>query len=363
MGDTGASGPEHWDFGGELKIDLLVIVQASSPEALLALTSEYRSRMGEFDICIARAEEGVRLPNQKEHFGFLDGISDPHIEGAPTGRTVPKESVKAGEFILGYTNEYGILPPSPALNSGAKIDDIGKNGSFMVFRKLKQDVFAFREYFRLASENPEEEEFFIAKAVGRWKSGAPLVLSPVSSNSPASNDFGYASTDAHGLRCPIGAHIRRANPRDALNNSPEDSLAVVSRHRLLRRGALYGPRLAEEASANDGEDRGILFICIVADIRRQFEFVQQSWINNPKFGGLFNDPDPILGNPKDGDEANLTIQRRPVRKRLKNLPRFVTTKGGAYLFLPSISALKSLAALQSQDSGISPEESSLDGQK
>ncbi len=138
--------------------------------------------------------------------------------------------------------------------------------------------------------------------VGRWPSGAPLVLSP-ERDDPAladPNDFMYAQSDAHGYACPIGAHIRRANPRDSLDPRPgsPESIAVNKRHRLLRRGRAYGPPLSVEQALSDRDapvdERGLHFICLNGNIARQFEFVQHTWINNPKFDQLYDDADPIL---------------------------------------------------------------------
>jgi deferrochelatase/peroxidase EfeB len=188
--------------------------------------------------------------------------------------------------------------------------------------------------------------------VGRWTSGAPLVLAPEEDNPDLAdaNDFDYARADPYGYRCPIGAHIRRAHPRDSLDPEPGSarSIALDKRHRLLRRGREYGPPLPVEealsarAPAAADEDRGLHFICISANIARQFEFVHHTWINNPKFDGLYDDADPLLGahHPYGG---TFTVQARPVRTRITDLPRFVHVRGGAYFFLPGIRALRYLA--------------------
>jgi deferrochelatase/peroxidase EfeB len=112
----------------------------------------------------------------------------------------------------------------------------------------------------------------------------------------------------------------------------------VARHRLLRRGRSYGPRIAEPL-VDDKAERGLHFICLCADIERQFEFVQQTWINNPVFGQLVGEVDPLVGSQTAGD-AVFTIQREPVRRRLRDVKCFVTLRGGAYFFLPSIKALR-----------------------
>ena len=157
------------------------------------------------------------------------------------------------------------------------------------------------------------------------------------------NNFAYFDKDPHGLACPIGSHIRRSNPRDALGPDPPTALNSANRHRILRRGRSYGRHL-ENPMVDDGADRGLHFICLNSDIERQFEFVQQTWINNPVFAGLDGEVDPLVGNLKKGD-AIFTVQAEPLRHRVHNLSRFVVVKGGSYFFLPSIRALKYLASL------------------
>jgi Dyp-type peroxidase family len=187
-----------------------------------------------------------------------------------------------------------------------------------------------------------------AKFVGRWPSGAPLVLSP-DKDDPAladADDFGYFDRDPRGFACPLGSHIRRANPRDSLGPDTTRALASANRHRILRRGRSYGPRL-QDPRVDDGADRGLHFICLNSDIERQFEFVQQTWINNPVFGGLNGEVDPLVGyqDKLEKGDAMMTVQADPVRMRVHNIRPFVTVKGGAYFFLPSIRALRFLASL------------------
>ncbi|HEY3002590.1 MAG TPA: peroxidase, partial [Kribbellaceae bacterium] len=187
-----------------------------------------------------------------------------------------------------------------------------------------------------------------AKVVGRWTSGAPLVLAP-DHDDPAvarSNDFRYHAADPDGLACPVGAHIRRVNPRDALEPAPgtDRSLEVNKRHRLLRRSRSYrteGP--ANGRAAEGGEERGLYFFCLNANLARQYEFVQHTWINNPVFNGRYHETDPLVGGRHTG--ATFTEPARPVRRRHRGLPQFVTVRGGAYFFLPGLSALRYLTNL------------------
>ena len=192
---------------------------------------------------------------------------------------------------------------------------------------------------------PVERDRLGAKFVGRYKSGAPLVLSPEKDDPGLSseNNFAYFDKDPHGLACPIGSHIRRSNPRDSLGPDAQTALNSANRHRILRRGRSYGRRL-KNPLVDDGAERGLHFICLNSDIERQFEFVQQTWINNPVFSGLYDEVDPLVGNLAKGDKL-FTVQADPLRRRVQNLSRFVVMKGGSYFFLPSIRALNYLAKL------------------
>jgi Dyp-type peroxidase family len=245
-----------------------------------------------------------------------------------------------------------VVPPgAEGLNARPGMHDFGRNGTYLVFRQLAQDVSKFWNFIdqatRTASGKSDSsaQEKLGAKFVGRWESGAPLVLSPHRDKPSlgSENNFEYLSTDPHGSACPIGSHIRRANPRDSLGPDARTALNTANRHRILRRGRSYGHRLANRMM-DDGKERGLLFICLNSDIQRQFEFVQQTWINNPVFGGLDQEVDPLIGNLAKGD-AVFTVQGEPLRTRVHNLSRFVTVKGGSYFFLPSLRALKYIASL------------------
>ena len=185
-----------------------------------------------------------------------------------------------------------------------------------------------------------------AKFMGRWPSGAPLVLAPdqddplIAADKNKVNDFKYHQED--GYKCPMGSHIRRSNPRDSLDPNPVESAKAVSRHRIIRRGRPYGAPDAPK-SANKGDDVGIIFIAINASIKRQFEFLQQMWVNDPKFDGMYENKDCITGD--NYDLTIMTIQREAVRRRIRSVPRFVRVRGGGYFFVPSITALRYLASL------------------
>src|SRR5262249_647394 len=222
-------------------------------------------------------QECYALPTETEHFGFRDGISHPAVEGSGIPGTNSAETpLKAGEFVLGYPDETGAYPPMP------EPEILGRNGTYAVLRKLHQRVGAFRQYLHANGPNPSAEELLAAKMMGRWRSGAPLALAPerddpnLGSDRMRNNEFLFRD-DPLGLKTPPGSHIRRANPRDA-------SVAGSPRwHRMIRRGTSYGPPLAQGILADDGIDRGIMFVFIGAHLRRQFEFVQSEWLNDAVF--------------------------------------------------------------------------------
>jgi len=361
LGDDGGSAPEFWDIK-ENGIDVLLMIQAPNPAERDDFSKSIKDDYARFGITMAATAFGNQPENKKEHFGFTDSISQPFIENSPATPKGTQSCVRAGEFILGYHNEYGLLPATPTINGAddknnylpplstdTRLRDFGCNGSYFVFRKLYQDVAGFNHYLDTHTKSAEHKAVVAAKFVGRWPSGTPLVVSPGGDIAETydKNNFFFMNNDAKGLSCPIASHIRRSNPRDSLAGGPEQSIKTANRHRLLRRGIQYGPQFAS-GNTDDGQDRGILFFCVNADIKRQFEFVQQTWINNPKFGDMYNDRDPITGNnfdPKsdnDGKEYNMTIPGCP-REKFTDIPRFVTVKGGGYFFLPSIPALKYLA--------------------
>jgi Dyp-type peroxidase family len=278
------------------------------------------------------------LANRQTSFGFRDGISNPAIEGTGIPATNPKEApIKAGEFFLGYRNEVGEFPPMPVP------EVLGRNGTYFVARKLYTRVAAFRQYLRSKATGPEDEERLAAKMVGRWPSGAPLALAPdrdepeLGGDRGRSNDFLYRNDDARGLKCPLGSHVRRMNPRDS------EIVGVTRLHRIIRLGGSYGSALPAGVLDDDGVDRGIIFVGLCTNLERQFEFLKIHWINDGLFFGAQGEKDPLAG-PNEG-EGQFTIPQEPIRQRLKGLPTFVVTRGGEYFFAPSLPALRWLAAL------------------
>ena len=340
LGDTGANAPEHW-VGGVASPDLHAIAVLFARDA-----TEHARCVSEHEQLVAGCP-GVELLSvldleavppfnyAHDHFGYRDRLSQPVIEGGgedPTpGSGAP---LKAGEFILGYPDEYGVMAGDPLP------EILARNGSYMAYRRLQEHVGEFRDFLRQHGDTPEEQELIAAKLMGRWRSGAPLVLSPdkddpvLAADMQRNNDFNYKEMDPHGYAVPLGSHARRMNPRDTAAN--------MNRRRMIRRGATYGPYLPDGA-ADDGADRGIAAFVICGSLIRQFEFAQNVWVNDRSFHELGNERDPIIGN-QDGT-LEFKIPKRPIRKKIVGLPAFTTVRGGAYFFLPGLRALSYLASL------------------
>jgi Dyp-type peroxidase family len=340
LGDVGDNSPENWErpFGTpDVHLGLMALApdQERLEEVLNRAKRAYQQLPG---VTATYRQDCRQLPTGREPFGFRDGISQPAIEGSGVPVSNSKEApLKAGEFVLGYPDESGRLPAMPVPPT------LGRNGSYVAFRKLRQDVAAFRRFLVERATSAAEEEWLAAKLMGRWRSGAPLALSPdhddpsLGADPNRRNDFLYYDDDRQGFKCPTGSHIRRMNPRDQFR----DEMVQVNRHRLIRRGTVYGPLLPDGVLEDDGSDRGIFFVFIGADLKRQFEFVQSEWVNQGTFIGQPNDKDPIAG-PNDGSGL-FTIPKQPIRQRLHGLASFVTNRGGEYFFMPGLKALRWLA--------------------
>jgi Dyp-type peroxidase family len=342
LGDTGESAPEHWEppLGGT-DVHLGIYVLAPDTPRLEALFAGAREALRDVPgITPIWRLDTYMLPNERTSLGFKDGIGQPAIEGSGIPGTNPyEEPLKAGEFVLGYSNENGDVPQM------LQPEVLGRNGTYIVFRKLQTRVAAFRQYLRAHAKSRAEEEILTAKFVGRWPSGAPLVLAPerddpeLGADPKLNNAFLYAADDARGLRCPFGAHARRANARDSA------IIGIARMHRIIRRSSSYGSMLPEGVLEDDGADRGILFVGIGANIARQFEFVKTQWINEGTFFGTPTEMDPLVG-PHDGS-GQFTVPQQPIRRRLTELPRFVVNRGGEYFFMPGLRALHWIADLDS----------------
>ncbi|MGZ3338356.1 MAG: Dyp-type peroxidase [Reyranella sp.] len=317
----------------------------------------------------------------REHFGFADGLSQPIPYGTDdggkddtivlgNGQPAPRDpwhGVPLGEILLGHLNAHAEDAPGPLVADDllARTSDLtqqgapegffnfGLNGSYMVVRELRQYVARFWNSLadnaaRIRAHDPAATQvtadWLAERVVGRNVDGHMLCpsgfLAPDEYDLPQ-NAFGFIETDPHGHGCPVGSHVRRANPRDSLAKdaaSAQTLLDAANNHRILRRGRKYGPPAADRQS-DDGAERGLLFICLNADIARQFEFVQQTWILNKNFATLYDETDPLVG-PKGG----FTIGEQPLR-RIVDVETFIQTAGGEYFFLPSLPALKYLASL------------------
>jgi Dyp-type peroxidase family len=359
LGDVGDSSPDEWDPPWrEHRVHILLMMYGRTDKALAEHCQKFRGLLpnGVQEIKPDQPAGLLRIDGdltRKEHFGFLDGLSNPDIQGVPEdggrqdiGNPDDKggfRKIPIGEFILGHRGEGGEIAPMPLPHS------LAYEATYLVFRKLEQNVPRFRSYldaqanaFARAFPNgppAKLKDFLAAKMMGRWPDGPSLVDDPYGPGGPgkAGNTFGYAQ-DPAGARCPLGAHVRRANPRDSLGFGGK----TMSRHRLIRRGIAYGEYLPP--GKQDEARRGIIFIAFNSGFD-QFEFVQQNWIN---YGDDFeqgNDGDPIVGSRKTGqmvipgDEAT---GRRPFI--CFDIPRFVTTRGGDYFFVPSLTGLRVLAS-------------------
>ena len=380
LGDVDKNDPAKWYWGGTAgtRVDLLVMVYAKTEPEAASVADECLAGLHAAKAvtkCLDPALTGELLADPKrkspagrqlfrEHFGFADGISQPEIEGTyrAANRVTERGSqhlVKPGEFLLGYMAGDGTANPGipidarldghallPPANSGAGPDlrEFGRNGTYLVFRHLEQHVREFSDFVATASSastSPQNAEEFAARLVGRHRDGLPLIATD--SDSAHTNEFTFAG-DPHGFTCPVGSHIRRANPRDSLAADPAAALRSANRHRLLRRGRPYVRPYPPEATQQNGVERGMLFICLNGDIERQFEFVQQNWVNNTVFSGVGCEQDGLVGAP-GGDPGCFTVQSPSVRQRTLKVPSFVTVRGGAYFFLPGLATIRYLATL------------------
>ncbi|KRF34174.1 peroxidase [Nocardioides sp. Soil805] len=342
LGDTGESGPDHWEKPlGTAEVHVAVAVLSSDEATLQAVAERARDAHAELPgVDLIWRQDCYQLATGRTSFGFKDGIGQPAVEGSGRPPSNPRERpLRAGEIILGYPDETGELPPMPTP------PELGRNGTYVVFRKLHTKVAAYRSYLRDRATTRAERDLLAAKMVGRWQSGAPLAVSPdaddpeLGSDPRRNNDFLYAD-DPSGFKCPVGAHARRANPRDALDG---EGSVDVRLHRMVRRGTSYGPMLPDGVTEDDGVDRGIIFVFAGAHLKRQFEFVKTQWLNDGIFIGAPLESDPLVG--PHHDSTRFTIARRPIRRRLQDLPPFVITRGGEYCFAPGLSALRWLADL------------------
>lgn len=377
LGDFDSSDPSKWQWGGpnNERVDIMLMVFGKN-ESIAENYFQSLKQQFEPGLSIVHVLDGKPLPNDREHFGFRDGISQPVIKGSNVAAAGNNNDIDAGEFVLGYKNEYGVYPDAPLVkvsqgnlellpdnpggygSNGKRFKDIGLNGTYFVLRQLEQNVNGYWSFIKKQTidengiPNNEEATKIAAKMMGRWPSGAPLVKEPDKNLGVDSDDnsFGYKKEDKDGEKCPFGSHIRRMNPRDQFEESPKGiSLKLTRRHRIMRRVRSYGEDFIGSAENHQPNGEvGLLFGCFNANIAKQFEFLQYTWANSPKFKRLYDDPDPIIGVrecPASGVKQNFTIPQKTVNKVIPNLQSFVTVKGGGYFFFPSVTVLKFLSTI------------------
>jgi Dyp-type peroxidase family len=362
LGDSGTNGPEHWDpvwRGGGVgsRVHAWLAVNARSAEALEQCCGDMLKLIGETQGArLIEAQDACALMidgkfTSKEHFGYTDGFGNPDFKGAERDgvpgqgkldRSGNWEALATGEFLLGYADEAGELPVAPIPHL------LGRNGTFMVYRKLHQNVASFRAYLEeKGAQYSEGKEKLAAKFVGRWRDGTPLERSPdqpdpaIVADDSKNTNFLYGN-DLAGTRCPVGAHIRRAHPRDAFGFNG----GLVNRRRIMRRGLPYGQWVPEGQPVSDSDDRGIIFMALNASIFRQFEFVQQQWIEYGNDAHQGNDRDFLLGNHEGKGRFVIQGTADPTNPTFicGGLPNFVELRGGDYFFIPSLTALAMIAA-------------------
>ncbi len=383
LGDMGENSPDNWTWGSADNMPHFALmiygVDQNTLHKMLGLESAPAGPLNDIANAVKSLKskqneisrsESFPLPDHKEHFGFRDGISQPKIAGIKE-RKRGGNVVAPGEFILGYKDEYDLIPNTPRVymlddpmgylpphDHDPDYRDLGRNGSYMVYRKLDQDVHKFWDFIKEQAPEADEQLLWASKMVGRWPNGCPFSKSADQPHDLQKmhddNDFHFTE-DTLGMLCPVGSHVRRSNPRHSTFPNTKHPVTEHTTHRILRRGRTYGKPVSESLTVKDllnlkasdtKGDRGLNFICFNTNIERQFEFIQQSWCMNPKFAGLRNDPDPILGQPNDKGKSDFTMPADPVRKKISQVPQFVTVKAGAYFFMPGISSLKYLLAFR-----------------
>ena len=358
LGDTGVNSPDHWDaVWREDHVHVWLGINGQSVEALDACQAAVLATLDEAGGATlvgtqdAAAQVVDGKPTTSEHFGFTDGFGNPEYLGVERssqpgqGKLLDDGKTWAplatGELLLGYADEAGELPVAPVPHL------LAANGTFMVYRKLHQNLATFRTWLdRQSALYGGGKEKLAAKLIGRWRDGTPIELSPdwpdpaIAQDPNRSTNFTYGA-DADGTRCPMGAHLRRVHPRDAFGFKGR----LINRRRITRRGLPYGPFVGEDQPVADTDDRGVIFMGLNASISRQFEFVQQQWIQYGNDSHLGNDKDVLMGNHGGHGRFVIPGGTSPANPPFvcSHLPDFVELRGGDYFFLPSITALGMIA--------------------
>jgi Dyp-type peroxidase family len=357
LGDTGINSPEHWDrLWHDDSVHAWLGINGQSPATLDARCSEIQALLDETRGTVQLASQDAAAimddgkPTTREHFGYTDGFGNPDYLGVERrtqpgqGKLMPDGTwapLATGELLLGYADEAGELPVAPIPHI------LASNGTFMAYRKMHQNVATFRAYLdKHAAGYAGGKEKLAAKFIGRWKDGTPIELSPdkqdpsIVKDPNRNTNFTYGA-DLEGTRCPIGAHVRRVHPRDAFGFNGR----LIDRRRITRRGLPYGLPAPEGQPASDSDERGIVFMALNASLSRQFEFVQQQWIEYGNDAHQGNDKDMLTGN--HGGKGKFVVQGDAGAANppfiCANLPNFVELRGGDYFFLPSITALGMIA--------------------
>ena len=355
--DNGRNGPEKWDsVWREGLVHIWVAVNSKTKETLDTRCAELQSlkvETGGARIIDSQDAGALFIDghwSSKEHFGYTDGFGNPDYLGVERDTQPGQGKLMAdgtwaplatGELLLGYADEAGELPVAPIPHL------LANNGTFM-YRKLHQNVAAFRRYLEEKGElYAGGKEKLASKFIGRWRDGTPVELSPDVPNQEIVKDrqrnvnFTF-NNDLDGGRCPIGAHVRRTNPRDAFGFNGR----LTNRRRVTRRGLPYGPYVPEDQPVRDDEEHGIVFMALNASLFRQFEFLQQQWIEYDNEARLGNDKDVLLANHQEHDKHTIQGTEDPKSPPFVcgGLPNFVELRGGDYFFLPSMTALGMIAA-------------------
>jgi len=361
VGDTGASGPPNWIGGfGRGSDHVLVTLHAISPEAMTSYSDRLTSLFAEGDafreiwrgdgIALMDMKDGKPVLTTKVHFGYTDGISNPTVRGGPE-RYPPdhQQPCESWLFVLRDDAENYFVPEPR---------ELGLNGSFAVFKMISTDVVGFEKYLQ-SNKEKIDPELLAAKMCGRWRNGVPLSLSPETDSPPGGipldqlNNFEYVNADGSGdpkgLRCPVGAHMRRINPRGQPVTGQGQPGGSNTTHRLIRRGLPYGPAY-DPRQPYDGIERGLLGYFINSSIENQYEFVLSQWVNDAEFAGAVRlhpkSKDPIIGT-QDPAESIFVIPQASGAPPIKitGFSSFIATKAAAYCFLPSVTAIKFIANL------------------
>ena len=360
VGDTGESDPRHWIGGfGAGSDHVLVTLHALGAEAMTsysdrlgALFSEggaFREIWRADGMALMETKDGRPVPTTKVHFGYTDGISMTAIRGGPE-RYPPDHQERCDSWLFVLRDDAeNYFVPEPR--------QFGLNGSFAVFKMMETDVVGFEDFLQ-SHKDTIDPELLAAKICGRWRNGVPLVLSPETDSPPGGispeqlNDFEYVNADGSGdpkgLRCPVGAHIRRINPRGQPVAGQGQPGGSNNTHRLTRRGMPYGPAY-DPKQPRDGIERGLLGYFINSSIENQYEFVLGHWVNDSEFAGAVRLPpkskDPMIGTQNPAESIFVIPQADAAPIKITEFSSFVTTKAAAYCFLPSVTAIKFIANL------------------